>query len=308
MSGKHKIFNLEKEIRVASTKESIFTNKFVVPYLFLESIEQSDDYFINVELDEINQIIQDAVKNIVLRRALYMESLKSDIVISDAEIEDILDEISEGETEYFDKKYGVERRFFLNEAKISGSVKKYREYLLQNSGVDVEEAEIASFYENNPSLSYVKPRAIASHIFFLTENLSEYHTQKKFEKAQTVVKKLGEGADFGKMARLYSEEEGSKYIGGTISEYIEKGMLVKELDDAIFNMKEGELSPVIKTVFGYHIVKLDKIIEERRKSADELRDEIVYILKIKKEREYLAKYFEKTLKKRKFKISNIIGR
>ncbi|HQJ06240.1 MAG TPA: hypothetical protein PLI57_07665, partial [Spirochaetota bacterium] len=40
MSGKHKIFNLEKEIRVASTKESIFTNKFVVPYLFLESIEQ----------------------------------------------------------------------------------------------------------------------------------------------------------------------------------------------------------------------------------------------------------------------------
>ena len=84
--------------------------------------------------------------------------------------------------------------------------------------------------------------------------------------------------------------------------------MVKELDDAIFNMKEGELSPVIKTVFGYHIVKLDKIIEERRKSADELRDEIVYILKIKKEREYLAKYFEKTLKKRKFKISNIIGR
>lgn len=306
MSGKHKIFNFDKEIRVATTKESVYTNKFVVPYLFLETIERADDYFVNVSYEDVSDLAGDIVREIVLRRELYLESLKKNISISEAEIDDILGEVSEGSVDYFDKKYGVDKSFFVNEAKISGSVKKYKDFLLQNAAIDVEEAEIANYYDNNPTLSYVKPRVVARQIFFLTENLSEYQIQKKYEKAQIVVKKLSEGGDFGKLAKIYSEEEGTKYIGGTISEYIERGMTVKELEDAIFNMKEGEISPPIKTVYGYHIVKIDKIMEERYRSLEELRDEIAYILKIKKEKEYLSKYFEKTLKKHKFRILKII--
>ena len=306
MSGKHKIFNFDKEIRVATTKESVYTNKFVVPYLFLETIERPDDYFVNVSYKDVSDLAGDIVREIVLRRELYLESLKNNISISEAEIDDILGEVSEGSVNYFDKKYGVNKSFFVNEARISGSVRKYQDFILQNVAIDVEEAEIANYYDNNPTLSYVKPRVVARQIFFLTENLSEYQIQKKYEKAQTVVKKLSEGGDFAKLARIYSEEEGTKYIGGTISEYIEKGMTVKELENAIFNMKEGEISPVIKTVFGYHIVKIDKIMEERYRSLEELRDEIVYILKIKKDKEYLSKYFDKTLKKHKFRVSKII--
>lgn len=306
MSGKHKIFNFDKEIRIATTKDLVFTNKYVVPYLFMETLEQTNDYFINADRDAINEIAQETTKNIVLRRALYLESLKNSITVSDTEIAEILDEVSEGEADYFERKFGVNKSFFINEAKISLYNKKYQDLLALKAGIDVQDSEIENFYNNNPTLSYVKPRVIARQIFFLTENLPAYKIQKKYEKAVTVLNKLNEGGDFAKLARIYSEEEGTKYIGGIISEYIEKGMLVKELDGAIFNMKEGELSPIIKTVFGYHIVKIDKIMEERYRSLEELRDEIVYILKIKKEKEYLIKYNEKMLKMHKFKISKTI--
>lgn len=306
MSGKHKIFNFDKEIRIATTKDLVFTNKYVVPFLFMETVEQTDDYFINADRDAINETALETTKNIVLRRALYLESLKNSITVSDTEIADILDEVSEGEADYFERKFGVNKSFFINEAKISLYNKKYQDLLALKAGIDVQDSEIEDFYNNNPTLSYVKPRVIARQIFFLTDNLPAYKIQNKYEKAETVLNKLNEGEDFAKLALIYSEEEGTKYIGGIISEYIEKGMLVKELDGAIFNMKEGELSPIIKTVFGYHIVKIDKIMEERRKSIDELRDEIVFILKIKKEKEYLIKYNEKMLKMQKLKISKII--
>lgn len=306
MSEKHKIFNFDKEIRIATTKDLVFTNKYVVPYLFMETLEQTNDYFINADRDAINEIAQETTKNIVLRRALYLESLKNSITVSDTEIAEILDEVSEGEADYFERKFGVNKSFFINEAKISLYNKKYQDLLALKAGIDVQDSEIENFYNNNPTLSYVKPRVIAKQIFFSTEDLSEYQIQKKYEKAETVLNKLNEGEDFAKLALIYSEEEGTKYIGGIISEYIEKGMLVKELDGSIFNMKEGELSPIIKTVFGYHIVKIDKIMEERRKSIDELRVEIVYMLKIKKEKECLIKYNEKTLKMQKLKISKII--
>ncbi|ASI13714.1 PpiC-type peptidyl-prolyl cis-trans isomerase [Candidatus Mancarchaeum acidiphilum] len=71
--------------------------------------------------------------------------------------------------------------------------------------------------------------------------------------AKEVLEKLKGGEDFSKLASEYSLD-GSRRRGGDLG-YFGRGMMVKEFENAAFNLKKGEVSGIIKTQFGYHIIK-----------------------------------------------------
>ena len=97
------------------------------------------------------------------------------------------------------------------------------------------------------------------HILFNTENLSEADVKTVKAKAEAVLKRVKNGEDFGALAKEFSEDPGSKENGG-LYENIGLGQFVTEYETAVLSMKDGEIYPtLVKTPYGYHIIKLEKL-------------------------------------------------
>jgi peptidyl-prolyl cis-trans isomerase D len=94
--------------------------------------------------------------------------------------------------------------------------------------------------------------------------------------------------DFAKIAKAQSQDPGSAELGGDLGT-VEKGVFAKPVEDAIYGLKEGEVSNLVKSEFGYHIVKVTKVVPATQKSLEEAKPEIVAELKKTK---MSAKYSE----------------
>jgi len=118
--------------------------------------------------------------------------------------------------------------------------------------VTVPEASIERAY-NEGIAQYTSPEQVrASHILLKTEGKDDAAVKAK---AEDVLKQAKSGADFAALAKKYSEDEGSAKNGGDL-DYFGKGKMVPEFDQAVFTMMPGQTSDLVKTQFGYHIIKL----------------------------------------------------
>ena len=139
----------------------------------------------------------------------------------------------------------------------------------------------------------------ASHI--LIE--SEENSNKKKKEAEDIKKQLDDGANFASLATKYSDDTESKDSGGSLG-YIVKGQMNKDFDKAAFKLKPNEISDVIKTDYGYHIIKANKE-SDFNKHKDELRQTMIQ-QKIQKDPSILTDAYEKLLKKYKVKYLSLI--
>lgn len=113
--------------------------------------------------------------------------------------------------------------------------------------------------------------------FSTTEERKAQHILVKDKKlAADILKQLKNGANFVKLAKQYSIDTSNNKKGGDLG-FFQKGVMVPEFEKAVFSMKEGDLSDIISTDFGYHIVKLNKIKPQLIKKFDEVKDEIIKI-------------------------------
>lgn len=137
------------------------------------------------------------------------------------------------------------------------------------------EAEIKRFWDK------LEHRIRASHIL-----LDDPDT------AQMVLEKLQQGESFEKLAYQYSKDPSAKRNKGDLG-YFVWGAMVPEFQEAAFQMEVGEVSPPVKSQFGYHIIKLvDRLPNEARASLDAMHDEIAQQLQQQKERELMEEFLE----------------
>jgi peptidyl-prolyl cis-trans isomerase D len=116
----------------------------------------------------------------------------------------------------------------------------------------VPEASIERAY-NEGIAQYTSPEQVrASHILLKTEGKDDAAVKAK---AEDVLKQARGGADFAALAKKYSEDEGSGKNGGDL-DYFGKGKMVPEFDQVVFTMQPQQISDLVKTQFGYHIIKL----------------------------------------------------
>jgi peptidyl-prolyl cis-trans isomerase D len=137
--------------------------------------------------------------------------------------------------------------------------------------VAVTPQEIQSYYNQNIS-QYQTPEQIrASHILFQTQGKDEAAVRKQ---AEDVLKQAkAPGADFAALAKKYSEDEGSKVNGGDL-DYFGRGKMVPEFETAAFAMQPGQISDLVKSQFGFHIIKLVDKRAAVTRPLDEVRAEI----------------------------------
>jgi peptidyl-prolyl cis-trans isomerase D len=144
--------------------------------------------------------------------------------------------------------------------------------------ITVPDADIERAY-NDDIEQYSTPEQVrASHILLKTEGKDDAVVKAK---AEELLKQARSGADFADLATKNSEDEGSAKNGGDL-DYFGKGRMVPEFDQVVFAMEPGQVSDLVKTEFGYHIIKLvDKkpgvtrtLAEVRQQIVDQLANNI----------------------------------
>jgi peptidyl-prolyl cis-trans isomerase D len=140
--------------------------------------------------------------------------------------------------------------------------------------IDISNETVEKYYTDNRTL-YVQPQQVrARHILIRLPKDADAETAEQLrEKIDSLLEKAKSGEDFAGLAEANSEDSTASR-GGDLG-FFERGAMVKEFEEAAFGLEPGEISPVIETRFGYHIIKLEEKQEEQIKKLDEVRDSIL---------------------------------
>jgi peptidyl-prolyl cis-trans isomerase D len=140
----------------------------------------------------------------------------------------------------------------------------------------VPEAELRAYYEQNKARFGADEQRRASHILITAEGGDKAAARKKAEQLLAQVK--ASPADFEKLARENSRDPGSAAQGGDLG-FFGKGMMVKPFEDAVFRMKSGEISDVVESDFGFHIIKVTEVKPAAVKPFEQVKGDIERELK-----------------------------
>ncbi len=136
--------------------------------------------------------------------------------------------------------------------------------------ISVTPTEIQSHYNDNIQQIQSPEQIRASHILLKTEAKDEAAVRKQ---AEDILKQVKTGADFAELAKKYSEDEASKATGGDL-DYFGRGRMVPEFENAAFGMQPGQISDLVKTQYGFHIIKVVDKKPGTTRSLDEVRQQI----------------------------------
>jgi len=142
------------------------------------------------------------------------------------------------------------------------------------------EEDLERHYRRTLDLYEVKEQVKASHILIrVPEDASDEVRKQKREHAETLLKQVKNGKDFAELARSMSDDPGSAAKGGDLG-YFERGMMVPPFEAAAFSMQPGEISGLVETDFGFHIIKVEEYIAPGFKSLADAIDEVKAGLKV----------------------------
>ena len=224
--------------------------------------------------EELDKIIKDNARGIAEKKILLAAVDDADISVTQEEVDSVL-------TIQYNKAGGKERftgllaknnldiKFYEQDVRSTLLIQHYLDQVITRE-IEVSEAEILGEYDK----SYTGDRtATVRHILLLTQGKSEQEKQKIRKKMEDILAEARSGKDFAELAKKYSEDRGSKDKGG-IYEDFEKGAMVKPFEDAAFSVPIGDISDIVETQFGYHILKvIDR--KKNNQSLEEVRQDII---------------------------------
>ncbi len=144
--------------------------------------------------------------------------------------------------------------------------------------IDVSDELVKARYEENIQQHVVPEQRHARHILFRISETDDVQVRsEKKVKAEEVLVLAKEGKDFVELAKQYSEGPTAQ-SGGDLG-FFNRGAMVEQFDKAVFQMEPGDVSEIVETVFGYHIIKLEAVRPEVIKSFEEVKDSIVSDMK-----------------------------
>jgi peptidyl-prolyl cis-trans isomerase D len=174
----------------------------------------------------------------------------------------------------------IQNYYERNKEALREPLKAQVEYLLYpfehfSSKVQVSQKEIEDFYKLNLEKRFRQPKAVrVRHMFFRPSAAKDPQEKAQHRlKAEGVLQELRAGKDFAELAKKYSEDP-SAAQGGDIG-WVAQGQILPPLERVAFAMRKGEVSGLVETPLGYHILKVEEIREEKSKGLKEATEEII---------------------------------
>jgi len=259
-------------------------------YLQYKEVYKSDEDLYKM-LDETRLNI---LKQLVNDKLILSESKKLGITASDAEIDEYLESVRndlKGKGMDFDRlmkeqnlAIGDVRARYAEQIKIQKTIDQEI-----HSKIKVQPSEASDYYRDNIK-EFTQPERVA--VLAILIKLETVRTPIESRKlAGDIHRMLLEGKDFKKTAMNYTEGP-DKELGGDLG-YVERGQLLKEIDNVIFFLKPGEISDVIETPIGYHILKVYDRKDERVLPFEGVGSQITEKLYRKKAQVKLTEWLEK---------------
>jgi len=163
--------------------------------------------------------------------------------------------------------------------------------------VQVTPEELQAYYNQRRDQYRVAEQVKVSHILIKTPlagpdgKVDEKGVAEAQHRAEDLLKQLKSGAKFDDLAKKYSEDPGSAKEGGSLG-WIGKGRTVPEFEKAAFSLPKGQISDLVKSSYGFHIIRVDDKQDAHMKTLDEVRAEIEPILKQQKAQQAAQKQAE----------------
>jgi peptidyl-prolyl cis-trans isomerase D len=136
--------------------------------------------------------------------------------------------------------------------------------------VEVTDDKLREYFDTHRDEFVATQERKVRHI--LIESNEKNDTEKK-ALAEKLLKQLREGADFAKLAKQYSNDPGSAEDGGDLG-WVNRGVMVKPFEDAVFAAEPGKLVGPVKTRYGYHIILVDKVRGGEEQTFDQVRAKV----------------------------------
>jgi len=190
---------------------------------------------------------------------LYQESRKQGLEVEDRAVSEAIEALKKSYPDEEAFRNGMEQMSFSEETlksqmKKNLTVKNLVERAIM-AKISIPDGDAKSFYDSHPDL-FKEPETLrASHILIKseadTEPAAEEESRKKLE---SIKKRLDRGEDFAALAKEFSQCPSAEK-GGDLG-YFERGKMVKAFEDAAFSLKPGEVSGIVMTSFGFHLIKV----------------------------------------------------
>ncbi len=256
--------------------------------------------------DRMAELKKEILEGLIEREVLYQESRKADIKIDDQKVNDQLAGIrkrfqSEEEYEKALKSMNLTEAEIKIQIQRGLAIRELIDIKVANKIVITDE-ETKAYYDANPQFFQQPGQVKASHILIKVEPTADEAKKAEARKKITEVQqKLKDGGDFAALAKEYSEGPSSAR-GGDLG-YFKRGQMVKPFEDAAFSMKTNEVSDLVESRFGYHLIKVyDKKPEQTLAYAD-VKDKIAQRLKQEKVQKDATQYVENLTKSAKVEKS-----
>jgi peptidyl-prolyl cis-trans isomerase D len=145
-------------------------------------------------------------------------------------------------------------------------------------GITVTDAQLRSAYTTSMDNYRMPERVKVRHILLMTQNKPDAEKKAKLAKAQDLLKQVRSGADFAELAKKNSDDPGSAQNGGDLG-FIVKGQTVPEFEKYAFSAKPKDISDIVTTEYGYHIIQVMEKEAAKVKSFDEVKESLATELK-----------------------------
>ncbi len=254
---------------------------------------------------ELGQVRKQVLDSLIARELLYQESQKKGIKVDSKTINEQFETMRKrfpSETEFKKALDSVN----LSEATLKSQLERDQAVraLIDNQFAEkltVSDEEVKTYYDSNMN-SFKKPEQVkASHILIKAESQAD-ESQKAgaHKKLEMIEGKLQKGEDFGTLAEEYSEGPSSAK-GGDLG-YFSRGQMVKPFEDAAFALQPGEVSGIVETRFGYHLIKVTDKTPETTLAYDEIKERLREYLKQEKRRREMGSYVENLRSRAKVEV------
>jgi peptidyl-prolyl cis-trans isomerase C len=227
---------------------------------------------------------------------LFQESQKLKIRVDDQKIQGQIDEMAQGfeDKAAFDlalANAGLSREVLTERLGRQMAIQQLIEEKIV-AGVQVAEARADEFYKANPEV-FVQPEQVrARHILIRTEAEADAAAKTEARKQiDGLRQKAVDGADFAELAKTHSQDPGSKEKGGDLG-FFARGQMVKPFEDTAFALKENEISQVVESPFGFHLIQVTGRKPAETVAYETVKSRILEHLKQQAIREKLDAYVD----------------